>query len=354
MRLQKPAWYRPHTLQIQRSSGRILLYTALLTLGLLALLIASAEITGRSRTLSRSLPPPSVNASNPEFDIKLHELELFEREYGGVDCLLIGSSVVDDGMDPALVARAYSENSGEVIHCFNFGLFTLTNDSGGALTQALVRRFNPRVVIYEISARSFSGRFGELARPLMDNAWVLYHNGDFTLEGWLLEHSYAYRYYLSAASWFYPPNRPIINELRWPFVEYGYFPGQQALEYKPEEVEPIFTDYQLEKDQMAGFEQVLASNPARLAIVEAPVYSQFLNVYISGGVSAYESLFIQPVSVVLNDQAVPFWRTNDDFSASLPEEYWMDARHLNLAGAELFSRWLGEQMAQQFDASIFR
>ena len=33
--------------------------------------------------------------------IKLHQLELFERQHGSVDCLLIGSSVVDDGLDPA-------------------------------------------------------------------------------------------------------------------------------------------------------------------------------------------------------------------------------------------------------------
>ncbi len=354
MPLQKPAWYRPHSLQIRPADGRVLRHALLLTLALLLVLISAAEIIGRSPALSRWLPPPGIQASNPELDIKLHQLELFERQHGSVDCLLIGSSVVDDGLDPALVAQTYSEMSGTPITCFNFGLFTLTNDSGGMLTHALIERFHPRVVIYEISARSFSGRFGELARPLMDNAWVLYHNGDFTLRGWLLDHSYAYRYFLAYASWFYPPNRPIINDLRQPFLQYGYFPSQQVLEYDPASSEPIFTGFSLESDQMQGFERVLDSGQTHLMVLEAPVFPQFLNIYISGGLPAYNAQFVEPISAMLAARGVPFLRTNNGFSASIPAGSWMDARHLNVQGAGLFSRWLGTQMADQIDPSIFR
>lgn len=321
---------------------------------ILILLVAAAEIIGRSPTLSRALPPPSIAASNPEFDIKLHQLELFAHQNGGVDCLLLGSSVVDDGLDPALVADIYTDQTGQEIQCFNFGLFTLTNDVGGPVAEALVRRFHPRVLIYEISARSFSDRFGELARPLIENPWVRYYSADQTFRGWLLDHSYAYRYYLAFKSWLLPANRPVIQDLREPFLAYGYYPEETSYTFDLAQTEVLFENYSLDRAQAIGFERVIALQQTHLVILEAPVHPPYWPNYFSGGIEDYDALFISPVETYLQAQGVPFWRSNPEFAASVPDDGWFDARHLNVRGAKLFSRWLGQQMVEKIPVSTFQ
>jgi len=148
----------------------------------LLILTGVAQWVGMS-SLSARLPPPIVDENVPSFSVKLNYLDAFVRRYGKVDCLLFGSSHIHNGLDPEIVAQVYYEQTGQEIHCFNFGLGTLTTDTAGPLLRALVSQYHPSLVVVEVSARSFSSDFGDLTRSLQRSAWVRYQNGEKSLDG---------------------------------------------------------------------------------------------------------------------------------------------------------------------------
>jgi len=65
----------------------------------------------------------------------------------------------------------------------------------------------------------------------------------------------------------------------------------------------------------------------------------------------YQSDYLPTMLEILAANDIPFWRT-EAVSIQIPRSDWYDWLHLNSAGAETFSLWLGGLMAE--NAELFK
>ncbi len=317
--------------------------------GFLGFILFVTCFLGISQWLGRSplglhLPPGFVTGSSPDFDFRIHYLEHFIRQNGGVDCLLIGSSQIANAIDPQVVEAAYFQKTGQTIRCFNFGLPSLTADTAGPLAEALVNKYQPRLVVFEVSPRSFSRRFGDITRYLSQDPWVLYQLGNYTFEGWARDNLLAYRYYLSLKTWLYPYNHKALRLAMESVDERGFAP---ATGHRPAgESELSGLEIRFEKPFWKGFLQVLdLQSKTNVVIYESPVKEDYLNIYVEGGQAAYDENFIAVINQELSQRGIPFWRAQLEISPNITADMWYDSRHVNHAGAIFVSEWMGETMA---------
>jgi hypothetical protein len=92
---------------------------------------------------------------------------------------------------------------------------------------------------------------------------------------------------------------------------------------------------------------------SRVIVVEMPV-SDGLYYFFENGTADYDR-FVDGVTELATLHDVPFWRTEP--LDSIPDDGWLDYSHLNTAGAEIFSIWLGEEVGMaevQGSLMIFR
>lgn len=330
--------YQPNKpFQTPAARGFLLLVVLLIVLTLLA------QVSHLS-PLRASFPPPALDSRNPEFNAKINALEIFARQYGGVDCLLLGSSHIDYGLNPAVIAQTYQRQTDHEMHCFNFGLATLTADTAAPLAQMLVRRYHPRVLVVEISAHSFDKRFGGLARPLIKNTWIRNQLGEPSLDGWLLEHLSIYSDYKTFKLWQQPYSREIMLTAWSKMDENGYsaHTGQQS----GAQEKPTVYEFQIDPAFWQSFQSILALNgQTRLILLEAPIQPTALPDYIKGGEKAYETRFIPRIAAELKARSIPFWRAQLEVTPQIPDAMWFDTQHLNSDGAVLFSKWLAQRLA---------
>ncbi len=286
--------------------------------------------------------PPSVGADNFQFDLKTHYLEQFIRRYGRLDCLIVGSSMANSGLDPLIIDQVYTQETGQTLHCFNFGLSALTMASGGDIARALLRRYQPHILIIVLSARDFSIEYGDLTAPLLQTAWVRQNLGQASLEGWLVNYAGGYRYRLALQYWLRPENRaPFLQEYH-ALTRQGFSPLQEFRD--PPVNFPAFVDFSPAQSAWQGFESIQNQPETVVIFVEAPIQPAYRQIYLETP-QRYEQRFIQPVQTDLAARNIPFLRTVN-LSNSLPADFWYDSLHVNSRGAPVFSRWLGGQLSR--------
>lgn len=322
--------------------GLVIFFVIVLGWGLLA------EILARS-PLGESLPA-STGMDSFEFDLKATYLEQHIRQYGQVDCLLVGSSLANNGFDPDILESVYEQQTGEVIQCFNFGLSAQTFKSGGEVTQALVNRYRPKLILVVLSPRDFSTRYGDKASGLVEKEWLRYNTtGEFSPGGWLATHSYGYRYFLSFQYLILPENR----------LEYlGKFQrtGQNGFSplfgnREPAITFPQFRNFTPEPEAWNGLLRI-TELPVKMVFIEAPINPEYMPRYLETP-QEYQTRFVDPVEEMLVQKGLDFW-PSQKIAAGLPPEYWYDSLHANTLGVDILSRWLGEQLAQHYPPEFFK
>jgi hypothetical protein len=311
------------------------------------ILLLAAEIVARS-PLGTILPAPSVNADSFLFDAKIYNLERQVRRDGGLDCLFIGSSVANADIDPATVERIYRERTGETIHCFNLGLPALTLENTTALAEAAIARFRPKVVFYALLPRDIHDVIANVDY-LEKIDWITFNRGAPSLNGWLVNHSHAWRYFLTWRYWLVTQNRlKMAEEIRW-LTPRGFQPAQNIrdpyipnLTMTPQRLRETWNDPR----QIQIVEQFLAlqQTGVTIVLVEGPAYHE-PDASDSETWLAYKTDYLPTLLQILNANNIPFWRT-DAVAVQIPKSNWYDWLHLNSDGAFTFSQWLGEQMAE--------
>ncbi len=343
--------FKPYTLKLNKPFGQ----TLLLSLIFLPLLTGSFEGLTRVVNPDKFVPPPSVGSESPEFDIKVDRLNRLTNREGDIPCILLGSSMVNGGIDPVQLATSYAEATGEAITCFNFGLSSLVGEVAGPMAELIVKKYHPRLLILGVSARDFSDKFGEYARPLVKVPWVRYVNGDFNRLGWLVDHSISFRYYLGLQNWRSPENRPVIAEYQQQIDPFGFQPLPNKNNELVQLNEVLLTEYSLNPVDVEGFAQALRQNSptTQLILLEMPVHPEFLPYYVEGSADAYQQKFLGPIAEMASEAGVPLWTTQKTLAASLPANGWNDRRHLNADGAIAFSQWLGQALANAVQRGDF-
>ena len=290
-----------------------------------------------------------------------HKLALLDeliKKIGRVDCIMLGSSVVDHGFDPAAFETGYKEIMGRDIRCFNFGIDASTAASTAALVRIVVEDYHPRLVLIGTDPRDYAvPREDPDPAVILNSPWVAYRQGDFSLEGWLLDNSYLYRYrqHLGRLARFQ------FGETLWPktkldneILPNGFTPLSKVSTYINDSPNPeddsfevtyytrIYSSYQMLDENLEGLENIMDYNESGIPVilVEMPV-SDGLYHFFGNHESDYNR-FLTRVGELATLHHVPFWQTEPlDF---IPDNGWVDYSHLNKTGAEIFSTWLGQQV----------
>jgi hypothetical protein len=331
-----------------------------LTLLLLFLFGAGVEWIARLDVFQAPLTPPKLGSRHYQLGHKLALLDAETKRNGPIDCIMVGSSMVDVGFNPDVFQSGYEETTGQGIRCFNFGIDASSAVSTAVLVKILVEDYHPRLLLIGTDARDYaipSKDRDPLA--ILETPWIQYRAGHFSLDGWLTEHSYLYRYrqHLSRLLHFnFEGTLWSETKLNFEILDDGQTPIDKVADYINDPPSPqddsyevvyysrIFAPYQMLDENLNALESIMEYNGAttQVIVVEMPV-ADGLYYFFGNGEADYDR-FIARISGLADLHHVPFWRTEP--LDSIPDDGWSDYSHLNVTGAEIFSNWLGEQVGR--------
>jgi hypothetical protein len=349
---EKPLQSR--TLQITKPFGRTLLLGLFLSL----LLIGTAELAARWEFFQSRLSPPKLGSRHYQLGHKLALLDESIKKNGPLDCVFVGSSIVDLGFDPQAFRNGYRQATGEDIHCFNFGIDASSATSTAAIARILVEDYSPRFLIFGTDARDYAVPADDNdPAAILETDWVGYRQGKFSVEGWLTEHSYLFRYrsHLSRLMRF-QFEETLLSQTKFAFeiLPNGFTPFDDVGTYINDPPEPdddsfavryftkIYTSYEILDENVAALEQVLelGGESTKVFVVEMPV-ADGMYYFFGNGAGDYQK-FVDRVKEVSNRAGTRFWITEP--LDMIPDDGWVDYNHVNVEGAEIFSTWFGLQI----------
>jgi hypothetical protein len=330
--------------------------TLVLALAILAAIGFLAEAVVQSPAVRPRLPAGSYGTSSRYLDYHLDHLREFSRREGGVDCIFIGASPVFRGIDPAIVAEAYRARTGQSIRCFNFGIRGMDPVNAAILARIIKEDYHPQWLIFGLDVANLAAGPSEgLRMRILTSRWIAYRQGRFDLEGWVVDHSSAFRLYLQYRDWMKPPfsaqalveaDRAFAREVgpdgHTPLLKTATDlddrPGTGTDEARYFELLGAFT---LDPAQLSGMEGLLQREPGQQTVLlEMPVHPTYLHYYGRG--EADYRLGLAAAEQAAANAGAPFWTTTRE--DLIPEEGWTNRIHLNALGARVFSEWLGTQL----------
>ena len=334
--------------------------TLWLTLIFLMMATGILEAITRWEVFQSPLTAPTLGSSHYELGQKLALLEAAIRKNGAADCIMVGSSMVDVGIDPEYFQTAYQETTGRSVHCFNFGIEASSAASLNVIARIMVEDYHPRILIVGTDPRDYALPLeDEDVAVLMETPWIKYRNGEFTLDGWLMEHSYFYRYrqHLGRLARFsYEDTLRSDTKIIRQILGNGFTATSTVATYVFSPPDPgnnsyevtyykrIFSSYQMLDLNLSSMAAILArkGEGTKIILVEMPVPDGYFS-FFGNGDSDY-ALFVHQMNSLSGEYDVPFLRTATQ--EIVPKNGWSDYSHMNTTGAEHFSRWLGWQVGE--------
>jgi hypothetical protein len=339
------------TLRLKIPFGKTILLAALF------LLIAVGALEGAARVIAaqNSTIVPSVGSPHRQFEISLARLDAFARS-GRVDCIFLGSSVVYRGINPDAFGEAYAAVTGQPLRCFNLGIQALTASTAGKLARIVVQDYRPALLIYGTTAHDLSAAADAGAVSALEQTpWFAYRSGQFNVEGWLAEHSYALRYYLVQRDWMKQSYAEYVSDTRADeaaILPNGFNPrrgtnltsGKPLTPHQRRRLARLYGQFAIGSAHLQGLEQLLGLNSpeTRVLLVEMPIHPQLFD-FFPNGKRDYDA-FVTTVERAAAAHQVPVWRALP--ADALPDAIWYDMGHMNAQGAEFYSRWLGRGLGE--------
>jgi hypothetical protein len=330
---------------------------------LMGLLAATGETLVRLAPVRARLLAPSFGSSLRELELQWFGLEEMVATYGPIDCLFVGSSLVQRGLDPRAFAMTYRGRTGRDLHCFNFGVAGMTASTAGLMADILVRRYHPPLLVYGASPFDLSAvtaqRASKVTEEMERSPWARYQLGTFTVAGWLIEHSQAYRHYLTHRNWMTADYWPYLGRTRHlessPSVS-GYYTSavksapitERPDVHEQQAISKVLVDLKFSGKSLGGLERIarLSEQGGRVALVEIPLPGTLMT-FIPEAEPGYRK-FVGVLVRSARAHRLPLWQTQA--LNLIPDDGWSNFNHMNNKGAEIFGAWLGEQVAA-FEAS---
>lgn len=327
------------------SPARTLVLAALI----LVLAAGLAETIVRLGPVQRRLPAPSLGSGHQNFDLKIALLDAFVKKEGGLDCLFIGPSTVNYGINPAVVRATFRRYTGHDLRCFNFGLAALSNPTTRLLMRLLVDRYHPRNII--LGCFTGQDRFGvSTEERLAANPWVNYVLGRRTFRGWLTEHSVAFRYFLRLTIWLKQPDfSASVSALERQTAPDGYSGTLRIMPNIDRRPDPVkerenyvrFGHFSISPEHLRALEDLLRfKSRVGLAVVEMPIHPTYLD-FFGNGKADFDRV-TEETRARAESRGVPYWSPDE---LRFPSRAWWNRIHLNSNGADILSRWLGRKLA---------
>ncbi len=307
---------------------------ALVAVCVLALGEGAASLTD----LEHDKPPPSFGTNHWLFEKKWRGLREEVQQTGSMDCFLVGSSIVEGGINPRIIGRAI----GQDVNCYDMSVYGATASEVGIISELIVEYYEPSLIIYGLGARDLNEAFGQSAHASMiDVPWMQYRLGNPSLTGWLGHHSEAYGQIMGLVSWYkllsmgwqhsHPELIDSVAEVERPFLDF---------EFEPELVH--LSTLETSEADIAGLDQLMAlrDRGVTVILVEMPVHEDAWET-IFKGYDNYAEGFLQVMDTYAEANDVVFIHSTD-----FPQGYdWVDWEHMGEPGRTLFSEWLGQQIA---------
>ncbi len=342
---------------------------AALLVGLLILLDGCASTSSGNKSLtvatpfSGELPFSSellgVNPS-PEggyFEIKWYRLKQFIEKNGGVDVIVIGSSVVNTGIDPDIVAETYAKQTGTKLRIFNFGVESLDIVPNSVYAKILVQKYHPALLIFGTIPRDYLDNDGEEVNSLfLASPWIQYHSGKLNLLGWSIDTSVALHLFMPFRKWMRTDSADQQSKYNYRLSRTsasGYEPDhyiatnsdQHPDPSDPNEVDAFakYHDFQVAADRLARLQDILdlqKIGKTQVIVIDMPLASTFPD--YMGGQSVYQA-YQQTLETTVAASGSVFIPANGD--PAIPPDGHSDREHLNHIGAPVMSTFLGNQLA---------
>ncbi len=316
-------------------------------LGLILIVVIGGMLEGLFRLpmVQRALPTPDI-MGNYELGAKRERLQAMLAAGGAPDCFLVGSSVALQGLDPEVIDTTYHQITGKTVRCFNYAITGSDAPQIITLTRILVQKYHPKLIVYGTSYRDFRDAQHP---PYQPEPWYAYLMGAPSLQGWLEENSYLYRYY-ATLRWYLRASLgalsarekydsqiqpdgfvrvvgiwPHIDKVPRPIVNNTYRASAESL------------------DALASL-STFSHAGTTVIVVEMPLPPNSTHLLLNADQDY--AVYIDAVERATREADLPFWRTTQLVQPITTAEGWADPIHLNGIGGDLFSGWVGQQLAQ--------
>jgi len=330
----------------------------ILTASFCVVLAVVLELLARTPWLEKNSPYRSVDNFDYQFEIKWFRLQDYVKSHGGVDIIVLGSSLVNTGVDPDIVAQTYYQQTGVHARIFNFGVEGMTIAPNSVIARLLVERYHPALLIYVTEMRDYiAGNGLEYETPFLKDPWLRYQAGDFNLFGWVVDHSAALQHYLPFRNWArsdYPQTIAFYIKRFHDTSASGYEPDigiGDNIDIPPNPKDPAevqnfkdFGNYQIAASRLNNLKNILdfsKNQGTNVWVVEMPVHPTFY-VYVGG--ELVHKQFQQKISSFVTSNGGSFLPAEACLS-TIPLNGRSNRWHLNYIGAPYFSACLGDQLA---------
>jgi len=330
----------------------------ILTVSFCIALALVLELLARTAWFEKVSPYRSVDNFDYQFEIKWFRLQDYVKLHGGVDIIFLGSSLVNTGVDPDIVAQTYYQQTGVHPRIFNFGVEGMTIAPNSVIARLLVERYHPALLIYVTEMRDYIAGLGlEYEVPFLQDPWLQYQTGNFNVFGWLVDHSSALQHYLPFRNWDHsdaPQTIAFYIKRYHDTSASGYEPDLgigAGIDIPPNPNDPgevqnfkDYGNYQIAAARLNDLKSILDSGKNQgtaIWVVEMPVHPTFY-VYVGG--EATHKQFQQTISSFVTTNGGSFLPAETCLS-TIPLNGRSNRWHLNYIGAPYFSRCLGDQLA---------
>ena len=323
----------------------------------LVIIATSSELVDRTPWVEKISPYRSVGNYHYQFEIKWFRLQDYVKQNGGVDVIILGSSLANTGIDPDVMAEAFYEQTGVNLRIFNFGVEGLTVAPNSVTAGILVARYHPALLVYVTEMRDFvAGNGMAYETRFLADPWLQYELGNFNGYGWAVDHSAALQHYLPYRNWMradFLETMPVYLVRNKYTTASGYEPEfayGRDLDANPDPNDPNeaanfqeYSNYQIAPARLGNLRTILdlkQDDGTPVLIVEMPVHSSF---YIYVGGEGVHQQFQQTLASFIHFNGgifLPAEACND-----IPLEGRSNRWHLNYLGAPIFSKCLGQQLS---------
>lgn len=327
---------------------------AIIALVMLALALVLVEVVARTPFSRNRFPELSIGTSHRLFEIHLSRLDDLVAQEGARDCIILGSSQAYRGYDVEQFQAGYKAITGDDIACYNFGLGGLTPMTAGIVGPIIAERYQPNLLIYstEPFAYDVDSEGNDAHAALSENVWIEHKQGEFNIDGWLRDHSVAYRTYLIYRNWMkftfaITQERNALASAET--TKLGHGPVDEVLvdfEAPSEEERPnawrVMRKFDPSERHYAGAEAILELNSAetQVLVFETVFIPTILDIIADP--AEYDVAF-NNLETLAGDYGVSVVRTFGQHTI-VPDDGWFDHNHLNRVGSVPYSDWAGREV----------
>lgn len=307
---------------------------------------AGVEVVVRQESVRLALPPGSlgIDTKGGEIDSKMALLDSYNRQ-GVVNCVILGDSMVDYGINPKVLQSEILKDTGQDYRCFNFGLRWNTNQTSATLAEVLSRRYKLSLILVGTDPMAFFST-NPMLRDIDMLPWIRYQLGDYSMEGFLVEHLMFYRYLLIL-----PKNH--LSIFNSPMKQYEErfqdgFESYDSIMAIPKKSREPYEEYVMDQKDLEGLQKIasLTQGKTRVIAFHIPFHPNDYPLFVVGGEKKYEEAFLNPVKEVINQAGLDYIESYPDIPSRIPKNGWLDHIHMNRDGANFFSQWLGGQVGE--------